>query len=340
VYFHRAPKLTDKDTIILADFANTTGDAVFDDTFRQDLAAQLEQSPFLSLISDDRIQQMLRQMAKPVDARLTPEISREICERTASAAVLDGSIASLGSEYVLTLRAKDCRSGTVLDQEQVQAKRKEDVLNALSQIASKFRTRVGESLATVKSHDTPLAEATTPSLEALRAYSAGWEVSRSISFAAAVPLFNRAVEIDPNFAMAYAALGQMYGDIGETDLSAENAIKAYQLSGRASDEERFFISHSYNKRVTGDLEKAEQTGELWAQTYPRSEFPHAFLSGMISEARGKYEKSIDEANLAIGLNPDWPVIYSNLSASYLALDRESAPRFLRVPKTTTSTTGA
>jgi eukaryotic-like serine/threonine-protein kinase len=321
LYFRASPRLTDKDTIVLADFGNTTGDPVFDNTLRQGLAVQLEQSPFLSLISDGRIQQVLRMMAQPPDARLTPEIAQEICERTASAAVLQGTIASLGSQYVLGLRAKNCRTGEILDEEQVQVAKKEDVLNALGHVASRFRTRVGESLTTVEKHNTPLAEATTPSLEALKAYSAGWEVSRSTGFAAAVPLFHRAVEIDPNFAMAYAGLGQMYGDIGETVISAENASKAYQLRNHASDEERFFIAHSYDKRVTGDLEKAEQTCELWAQTYPRVELPHAFLSGMISQALGKYEKSIVEAKLAIGLNPDWPVIYSNLSASYVALDR-------------------
>src|SRR5208337_3563293 len=254
-YLRRAPKLTDKDTIVLADFSNRTGDSVFDGTLRQGLAVQLEQSPFLSLISEERIQQVLRLMGKPADARLTPEIAREICERTASAAVLDGSIASLGSQYVLTLRAKDCRTGDVLDEEQVQAARKEDVLNALSQIASRFRTRVGESLSTVKSHDTPLAEATTPSLEALKAYSAGWRVSYSSGAAVAVPFFSRAIEIDPNFASAYAALGRMYGDIGESILSAKNTSKAYQLRDRASDQEKFFISVTYDLQVTGNLEK-------------------------------------------------------------------------------------
>ena len=245
-YLHPASRLTDKDTIVLADFSNTTGDPVFDDTLRQGLAVQLEQSPFLSLISDERIQQMLKLMAKPADVRLTPEVSREICERTASAAVLDGSIASLGSRYVLTLRAKDCRTADVLDEEQVQAARKEGVLNALSQIASRFRTRVGESLSTVKSYDTPLAEATTTSLEALKAYSAGWQVSYSSGAAAAVPFLKRAIEIDPNFASAYAALGRMYGDIGESVLSAMNTSKAYELRDRASDQEKFFISLSYH----------------------------------------------------------------------------------------------
>ena len=321
LYFHRAPKLTDKDTIVLANFANTTGDPVFDDTLRQGLAVQLEQSPFLSLISDERIQQTLKLMAKPADARLTPEVSREICERTASAAVLDGSIASLGSQYVLTLRAKDCRSGDVLDEEQVQAAKKEDVLNALSQIASRFRTRIGESLATVKSHDTPLAEATTPSLEALKAYSVGWQVTFSSGSAAAVPFFQRAIEIDPNFASAYAALGRMYGDIGESALSAKNISQAYQLRDRASDQEKFFISLNYDLQVTGNLERAQQTCDLWMQTYPRASFPHSLLSGGVYPQLGKYDKSLEEASIAIGIDPDFSIGHSILASSYMALER-------------------
>ena len=323
LHFHRPPKLTDRDTIILADFANATGDPVFDDTLRQGLAVQLEQSPFLSLISDDRIQQMLRLMAKPADARLTPEVAREICQRTGSTAVLDGSIVSLGSQYVLTLRAKDCRSGDVLDEEQVQAPKKEDVLNALSQIATRFRTRVGESLSTVKSHDTPLAEATTPSLEALKAYSAGWQVSFSSGSAAAVPFLKRAVEIDPNFASAYAALGRMYGDIGESVLSAKNTEKAYQLRNRATDQEKFFISVTYDLQVMGNLDKAQQTCDLWRQAYPRAWLPHGLLSGGIYNTLGKYEKSVDEAKIAIGIDPDFSIGYSILASSYLALGRAS-----------------
>jgi len=320
-YLHRAPKLTDKDTIVLADFSNTTGDPVFDGTLRQGLAVQLEQSPFLSLISDERIQQMLKLMAKPADARLTPEVSREICERTASAAVLDGSIANLGSQYVLTLRAKDCRAGDVLDEEQVQAARKEDVLNALGQVASRFRTRVGESLSTVKSHDTPLAEATTPSLEALKVYSAGWQASFSSGSAASVPFFRRAVEIDPNFASAYATLGRMYGDIGESALSAKNISQAYQQRDRASDQEKFFISVNYELQVTGNREKARQTCDLWVRAYPRAWLPHALLSGAIYNTLGEYEKSVDEAKIAIGIDPDFSIGYSILAGSYLALDR-------------------
>jgi DNA-binding winged helix-turn-helix (wHTH) protein/predicted Zn-dependent protease len=329
-YLHRASRLTDKDTIVLADFSNATGDPVFDDTLRQGLAVQLEQSPFLSLISEERIQQTLRLMGQPADARLTPKAAREICERTASAAVLDGSIASLGSEYVLTVRAQDCHTGEVLAEEQVQVARKEGVLNSLSQVASKFRTRIGESLATVKKHDTPLAEATTPSLEALRAYSTGWKVSFSSGSAAAVPFLKHAVEIDPNFASAYALLGRLYGDIGESVLSAKNTAKAYQLRDRASDQEKFFISVNYDLQVTGNLERAQQTCHLWIQTYPRAWLPHGLLSGGIYPSLGKYEEATTEAKLALEIDPDFSIGYSNLASSDVALGRtEEAERALR-----------
>ncbi len=321
--FHRTPKLTEKDTIVLADFTNTTGDSVFDGTLRQGMAVQLEQSPFLSLVSDDRIQQVLRLMGKPADARLTPEVSREICERTGSAAVLDGTIASLGSQYVLGLRAKNCRTGDVLDEEQVQAAMKEDVLNALGQIASKFRTRVGESLTTVEKRDTPLAEATTPSLEALKAYSAGWKVVSSSGSTAAVPFFKHAIETDPKFAMAYASLGRMYDDVGESDLSAESTSKAYELRDRTSSNEKFFISASYDMQVTGNLDKAQQTCELWVQAYPRAMIPHAFLSGIIYPVSGKYEKAVEESKRAIELDPDFAIGYNILALSYAYLDRLS-----------------
>ncbi|MGO9126583.1 MAG: protein kinase domain-containing protein [Terriglobales bacterium] len=317
----QSPRLTEKDTIVLADFTNTTGDPVFDGTLRQGLTIQLEQSPFLSLVSDQRIHRTLLLMGRPADAPLTPDVAREICERTASAAVLDGSIASLGSQYVLALRAKTCDSGEVLTEEQVQAARKEDVLNALDQVASKFRTRVGESLTTVERHNTPLAEATTPSLEALKAYSAAMKVSFSTGIVAALPLLRRAVEIDPKFAMAYALLGLMYSNIGESVLSIESTSKAYQLRDRASDRERFFITANYDRQVTGNLEKAHQTLELWAQTYPREVIAHGLLSGFSSQGLGEYEKSIAEAQQAIGIDPDHTFAYVNLAASYFYLDR-------------------
>ena len=324
-YFHGSlqakPKLTDKDTIILADFINTTGDPVFDGTLRQGLAIQLAQSPFLSLVSDERIQRTLQMMSQPPDARLTSQTAREICERTGGAAVLDGSIASLGSQYVLGLRAKNCRTGDVLDEEQVQAPRKEDVLNALSQVAIKFRTRVGETLSTIEKHSTPLEEATTPSLEALKAYSTAWKVALSIGPSAAHPLYKRATEIDPKFAMAYAFLGRVYGDIGESVLSAESTVKAYQLRDRVSDNEKFFIAATYDEQVTGNLERARQTYELWAQTYPRSINAHGLLSGAIYPVFGEYEKGIEAAKRAIAIDPDFPFGYMNLAGNNQYLNR-------------------
>ncbi len=296
---HRRRVFTEKDTVVLADFANSTGDPVFDGTLRQGLAVQLEQSPFLSLISDERMQQVLHLMGQPPDARLDPQIGREVCERTGSAAVLYGSIASLGSKYVLGLQANDCRTGKVLAEEQVQADRKEEVLNALDQIASRFRSRVGESLTTVEKYDTPLAEATTPSLEALKAYSAGLKIHSQKGSAAALPLFKHAIALDPKFAMAYASLGHAYGEIGESDLSAESMSKAYQLQDRASDREKFFITASYDFRVTGNLEKVEQTCVAWAQAYPRDYDPPGILGGVVYPAFGKYEKAVEESSKAV-----------------------------------------
>jgi eukaryotic-like serine/threonine-protein kinase len=329
-YTHRVPKLTDKDTIVLADFTNSTGDTVFDGTLRQGLAVQLGQSPFLSLIPDQRIQHTLRLMGRSADARLTPQVASEICERTGSAAVLEGSIATLGSQYVLGLRAKSCRTGDILDEELVQAAKKEDVLNALTQIARKFRTRVGESLSTIQRHNTPLAEATTPSLEALEAYSEAWRVQRSSGAASALPFFQRATEIDPNFAMAYASLGRMYVDLDESDLSAENMIRAWELRDHTSEPEKFFITANYEILVTGNLESARQTCESWARTYPRESMPHTLLSGTISKSAGQYQKAAAEATRAIELDPDFAISYYNLAVNDVYLDRlEEAEHTLR-----------
>ena len=320
-YFRHTPTLTNKDTIILADFANTTGDAVFDGTLRQGLAIQLEQSPFLSLVSEERIQGVLRLMGQPADARLTPDLAKEICERTASAALLEGSIASLGSQYVLGLRAKNCRTGDVLDEEQVQAARKEDVLNALSHIASTFRTRVGESLATVERHSTPLAQATTSSLDALKAYSAAQKLLSSSGDVAALSFFKRAIEIDPKFATAYASLARTYTDLEDPALAVESTATAYQLRDRASDREKFDITASYDIDVTGNLERAQQTCELWAQTYPRENAPHDFLAAMILPVFGKFEQSVEEAKRAIEIDPDFAISYLILASGYQELDR-------------------
>ncbi len=316
------PKLTDKDTIVLADFTNKTGDPVFDDTLRQGLSVELQQSPFLNLISDTRVQKMLTLMGQPKDAKLTPDLAQQICERTASAAVLEGSIASLGSQFVLGLRAKNCTTGSVLDQEQTVAAKREDVLNSLSQIASKFRTRVGESLNTVEQHSTPLAEATTTSLEALKAYSTGMKVVVSSGNAAGEPFYRRAVEIDPDFAMAHALLGLQYS-FGQSVLSAEHSTKAWQLRSRVSDKERFFIDFLYDRDVTGNLEKAYQTLESWLQTYPRGENPNAagFLGGLATHGTGRYERVIEMSTRRIAANPDEVFGYGGLANSFLFLDR-------------------
>jgi Tfp pilus assembly protein PilF len=319
-YSREKPKLTDKDTIVLADFKNTTGDPVFDGTLRRGLAVELGQSPFLNLISDQRIQHTFRLMGRPPDTPLTPELGREVCERTGSAAVLEGSIAPIGSQIVLGLNARNCTNGDVLDDEQVQVARKEEVLSALTQMASRFRVRVGESLITVKKHAMPLAEAATPSLDALKAFSTGWKVLMA-SHSAALPFFQRAIEIDPDFATAHAWLARMYGGLGESVLSRESSRKAWQLRHRASDQERFFIDFSYHRQVTGDLEKARQTCELWAQTYPRDMQPHAFLAGSVSTAFGKFEKATEEGKRAIELDPDHPYAYANLAASYIYRER-------------------
>jgi tetratricopeptide (TPR) repeat protein len=321
LYIRDAPKLTDKDTIVLADFTNSTGDPVFDGTLRQGLAVQLEQSPFLSLVPEDRVQQTLRMMSQPADAHLTPQLAREVCQRTTSAAVLQGSIAALGNQYVLGLRAENCRTGKVLDDELVQAAKKEDVLNALSQMASKFRTRVGESLATVQQHDVPLEEATTSSLEALQAYSMGWKRNASAGADAGLPFLKRAVEIDPKFAMGYAALGLFYGSTGESDIATVNIRKAYELRDRASDKEKFFITAYYDGRGTGNQEKAQQTCEQWAQIYPREWSPHTFLSGFIYPVLGRYEKAVEEGHKAIELAPDSYVGYYLLGYNLVNLDR-------------------
>lgn len=320
-FFWRRPAVLSKtDTLVLADFVNSTGDPVFDGALRQGMAVQLEQSPLLGLVSEERIRHTVGLMGLPPGAPLTPEVAREVCERLGSAAVLEGSIASLGTQYVLGLRAKACRTGDILDEEQVQAAKKEDVLNALSQVASRFRRRVGESLAVVNQHSTPLAEASTPSLEALKAYSTAWQVWFSSGPAATVAPLRRAIEIDPQFAMAHAFLGQVYAEIWEPVLAAESANRAYELRNRVSDPERFFIMVPHDLNVTGNLEEAEQTAELWAETYPRDVRPLGFLS-WIDQALGRYEQSLEQGKRAVAVDPDFPPAYNNLAWAYVQLNR-------------------
>jgi tetratricopeptide (TPR) repeat protein len=320
-FSRKAHALTDKDTIVLADFTNATGDPVFDGTLRQGLSVQLEQSPFLSIISDQQIQQTLQMMGEKPDARLTPEIARELCQRTGSAAVLDGSIAQIGAQYLLTLKALNCVSGESLASTEAQASDKSRVLDALGKVASDIRNKLGESLSTVQKYDTPLQQATTPSLEALQAFSSGFKVATtSGGSAAAIPFFKHALELDANFALAYALLGRVYGDIKEYGLAADYTRKAYELRERTSDREKFFITANFLGLVTGNMEKATQACELWMQVYPRALEPHAFLSGFIYPALGQYDKAAEEAKEAVRLRPDFPISYANLMFGYTALD--------------------
>ncbi len=316
-YFHRAAKLTDRDTIILADFTNTTGDPVFDGTLRQGLSVQLEQSPFLSIVSDQQIQQTLQMMSQKPDAKLTPEIARELCQRTASAAVLEGSIAQIGTPYLLTVKAVNCSNGETLASTEAQASDKNHVLEALGKTASEMRNRLGESLSTVQKFDTPLEQATTPSLEALKAFSS----ARRETSPLAIPLFKRAVELDPNFALAYAWLGIWYTSTGEPTIAASYTSKAYELRDRASEPEKYFISAIFYKEVPGNLERAEQTCKLWMQTYRRAEMPHTYLSGGIYPALGRYDGVVSEAREAIALKPDFSPPYAFLMEGYIELNR-------------------
>ena len=313
--------LTDKDTIVLADFTNTTGDTVFDGTLRQGLSVQLEQSPFLSIISDQQIQQTLGLMGQPADAKLTAAIARELCQRTASAAVLDSSIAQIGTQYLLTLKAVNCGSGETLASTEAQASDENHVLDALGKAAVELRNKLGESLSTVQKFDTPLEQATTPSLEALKAFSSGIKVESTIGSGAAIPFYKRAIELDPNFALAYAYLGIVENDIGESGLAVENHRKAYELRDRASEPEKYSITAVYHKDVTGNIEKAMETCQLWIQAYPRSYHPHHMLAGAILPVIGQYERAVEEATEAIRLNPDIPIHYAQRIFAYTALNR-------------------
>jgi eukaryotic-like serine/threonine-protein kinase len=316
-----AHALSQTDTIVLADFSNKTGDAVFDGTLQQGLAVQLEQSPFLSLVSDERIQQTLQLMGQLRETKLTPEISRELCERLGSKAYLSGSISSLGNDYVIGINAVNCQTGDYVAQEQVTADSKEHVLRALGEASTKLREKLGESLQTVQKLDTPIEQATTPSLEALQAYSLGRQALLAKGdYMGSVPLFNRAIGLDPNFAMAYASLGTAYHNLGDTNLGAENTKRAYELRTHVSERERFYIESHYHHFVSGDLEKARQVYELWAQTYPRELVARNNL-GVVDQTLGQHEKALVEFRQAGQVAPPDAVNYSNVVVSYVHLNR-------------------
>src|SRR5437667_3046221 len=321
LYLHNRPKLTDRDTIVLADFTNTTGDAVFDDTLKQAASISLQQSPFLSSLSEQKIKDTLALMGRPPGERLTSQVAREICQRTGSTAVLEGSISSLGSEYVIGLNTVNCRTGDPLAQEQVQARRKEDVLKGMGEAVTKLRPNLGESLSTVQKFDVPLVEASTSSLEALKAFSLGIKAINSQESSAALPYLQRAIELDPNFALAHDALGLMYATAYlEPGLAAEHLQKAFQLRERVSESERFSITADYYGLATGEVEKSIQTLQAWALAYPRSPIPHV-SAGWSYAIVGRYEDEIKEEAEAIRLSADVGSAYANLMEGYIALNR-------------------
>jgi serine/threonine protein kinase len=318
---HKTRPLSEKDTIVLGDFTNTTGDAVFDDALKQALSIGLRQSPFLSILSEEKVMDTLSLMGRPPGERLTNKVAREICQRTGSTAVLEGSISSLGGEYVVGLEATNCRTGDLLAQEQVQAARKEDVLKALGDAIAKLRPTLGESLSTVQKFDVPLSEATTSSLDALKAYSLGENALRLQEMRAGESYYRRAIELDPNFALAHLYLGILYAaNLQEPGLAAEHIRRAYELRGRVSESERFDITANYYGLVTGEVEKGVQTLQSWAQAYPRNPSPHTY-TGFLSAYLGRYEDEVKEEAEAIRLWPANGPAYANLMEGYIPLNR-------------------
>ena len=316
---HSTAALTEKDTIVLADFANTTGDAVYDDTLKQALAVDLEQSPFLNVLADNKVSETLKLMGRAPTDRITQEVAREICLRTGSKAVLAGSIASLGTHYAIGLKAVNCQSGDPLGVVQAEADSREHVLKAVGEATASLREKLGESLTSVQKFDKPLEEATTPSLEALQAYTKGQRTSAE-NQPGAIPFFKRAIELDPNFARAYASLGRAYGNQGQASPALENIKKAYELRERASEREKFYIGSQYYLEVTGEIEKANQLYQQWLESYPRDYLPYANLAYDYT-LTGEYEKGTGVGREAIRLRSDSPLLYGNLGEVYIALNR-------------------
>jgi serine/threonine protein kinase/tetratricopeptide (TPR) repeat protein len=319
-YLHRPPKLTDKDTLVLADFANSTGGAVFDDTLKTALSVSLNQSPFLNVLSENKVAATLKLMSRPTDTKLTPEVTRELCQRAGSKAYLAGSIASLGSQYVLGLKAVSCQSGDPLAEQQVTAAGKEKVLDALGEAASKLRGELGESLATVQKLDVPLSEATTSSLEALKAYSLGEKTNNEKGPAAALPYHQRAIELDPNFAMGYGAVGTDYSNLGELVRASDYATKAFQLREHASEREKLAITAAYYEFVTGEWDKAAQTLQEAIESYPR-DYQARLELGTGFAAQGRYERATESYRQSLRLAPDDFAPYAGLGISLISLQR-------------------
>jgi serine/threonine protein kinase/tetratricopeptide (TPR) repeat protein len=311
-FFHRGRKLTEKDTIVISDFTNSTGDAAFDGTLKQALTTELGQSPFLNILSDQKVTDTLRMMGRQPNEKLTKEVTREICQRTASAAMLTGSIAQIGTHYNLALNAVNCATGDLIASAQTEVDDKNHVLGGLGQLGTTMREKLGESLTTIQKYDKPLEQVTTSSLEALKSYSEG---SKAQDLTSAITYYKRAVELDPNFATAWLGLGLAYGNLGESGISNEYFAKAYSLRDRVSDRERFRIEADYYLFVTGDAEKAHQAYSQWIQAYPRDFIAYTDL-GLIYSALGQWDKSVAATLEATRLNPDDPVASGNLVDQY------------------------
>jgi len=324
---HKTQRLTEKDTLVLADFANSTGDAVFDDTLKTALGISLRQSPFLNVLSESAIAKGLKLMTRPADTRLTPEIARDLCLRTGSKAYLAGAIGSLGNKYVLELKAVDCQKGNTLAEQQVTAASKEKVLDALGEAATRLRGQLGESLPTVQRFDVPLEQATTSSLEALKAYSLGHKAASEKGSAQSLPYDQRAIELDPNFAMGYAAVGIHYFNLGEPARASEYLTKAFQLREHASERERLKITANYYSSVTGELDKAARTYEETIASYPREIAAYNNL-GIVFAAQGQYEKAVEVTRQGIRISPDQVTLHENLTDYLLALQRFDEARQL------------
>ena len=319
------PRLSEKDTIVLADFDNRTGDPVFDDTLKQALAMQLEQSPFINVLPDNKVSESLRLMGRPRSDRVTQELAREICLRTASKALLAGSVASLGNHYMVGVRAANCQSGDSLVSAEAEADSREQVLRALNDVTRQLRGKLGESLASIQKSDKAQAEVgdydiTTASLDALKAYTQARVVYREKGDAAAIPLLKRAIELDPNFARAYVTLGTRYDNLGQNSLAISNLRKAYELRDRVSEREKLFIMAIYYMNVTGEVQKSNDVEQVWIQTFPRDPHPHVDL-GSNYLILGRYEQSVSESRQALRLDDGNLNTYYNLANAYLALGR-------------------
>jgi eukaryotic-like serine/threonine-protein kinase len=319
-FFHRATALGEKDSIVVADFANTTGDPVFDGTLRRGLSAQLEQSPLLHVVSDEQIAETLRYMEQPADARLTTSLARQVCQRNGSAAVIDGSIAQVGAQYDLVLNAVSCSTGAVLASAQADADDKNHVLGALGKLASELRSKLGESQASLAKFDAPVMQVTTPSLEALQAYNLCVRANATTDFSKALPLCQRAISLDPNFASAHEMLGFAYSNSGETTSAIEYFKRAYDLRDRVSESEKFHILDAYYFGVTGNLDKEVQSCESWVQTYPRD--PIAFNElGVAYRGLGQLDKALAAHLEALRLAPTSALLHSNVTFDYVYLNR-------------------